>query len=76
MKNGMYYENKMGSIIRITSIKNNMVHITYNGKKKTPIKVEDFQDMIDRGCIYEIWDERRKNTKRYRRIYKSKKWIY
>lgn len=54
MKKGNYYENKMGSVIRITSIKNDMVYVTYNGKKKSPISKNDFQNMIDRGCIYEI----------------------
>ena len=54
MKKGNYYENKMGSVIKITSIKKDMVYITYNGKRKTPINKLDFQSMIDNECIWEV----------------------
>jgi hypothetical protein len=54
MKKNNYYENKMGSVIRITSIKNDVVHITYNGKKKSPISKTDFQALIDNGHIWEV----------------------
>lgn len=51
MKKGNCYVNKMSSVIRITSIKNDMVYITYNGKKKSPIAKGDFEKMITNGFI-------------------------
>lgn len=54
MKKGNHYENKMGSIIEITSIKKDMIHITYNGKRKSPINKTEFQDLIANGHIWEV----------------------
>ena len=54
MKKGNYYKNNMESVIRVTSIKNDMVYVTYNGKRKSPISKVDFQAMIDNGYIWEI----------------------
>ena len=54
MKKGNVYVNKMSSVIRITSIKNGMVYVTYNGKRKSPINEADFQAMIDNGHIWEV----------------------
>ena len=54
MKKGNVYVNKMNSVIRITSIKNDMVYVTYNGKRKSPIDKAGFQTMIDNGHIWEV----------------------
>ena len=54
MKKGNVYVNKMSSVIRITSIKNDMVYVIYNGKRKSPIAKSDFQAMIDNGHIREV----------------------
>ena len=54
MKKGNCYVNKMSSVIRITSIKNDMVYVTYNGKRKSPINKVDFQAMIDNRHIWEV----------------------
>ena len=54
MKKGNVYENKMGSVLKITAIKNDMVYVTYNGKKKSPISKNDFQVMIEKGYIWEV----------------------
>lgn len=51
MKKGNIYENSMGSVIKVTSIKNGMVFITYNGKRKNPIKQEEFEKWIQDGHI-------------------------
>ena len=53
-KKGNVYENKMGSVLKVTAIKNDMVYVTYNGKKKSPIRKIDFQDMIEKGNIWEV----------------------
>ena len=54
MKKGNYYKNNMNSVIRVTSIKNDMVYVTYNGKRKSAISKVDFQAMIDNGHIWEV----------------------
>jgi hypothetical protein len=54
MKKGNVYENKMGSILKVTAIKNDMVYVAYNGKRKSPISKIDFQAMIDDGYIWEV----------------------
>ena len=54
MKKGNVYENKMGSVLKITAIKNDMVYVTYNGKKKYPISKNDFQVMIEKGHIWDV----------------------
>jgi hypothetical protein len=54
MKKGSVYENSMGSTLKITSIKNDMIYVTYNGKRKSPINKLDFQKMINNGYIWEV----------------------
>ena len=54
MKKGNCYVNKFSSVIRITSIKNDMVYVTYNNKGKSPISKTEFQEMIDNGYIWEV----------------------
>lgn len=54
MKKGNKYVNKFSSVVRITFIKNDMVYVTYNNKRKNPISKSDFQAMIDNGYIWEV----------------------
>ena len=54
MKKGNCYVNKMSSVIRITAIKNDMIYVTYNNKRKSPISKVDFKAMIDNGYIWEV----------------------
>ena len=54
MKKGNVYENKMGSVLKITAIKNDMVYVTYNGKKKAPVAKADFDRWINEGIVVEV----------------------
>ena len=54
MKKGNVYENKMGSVLKITSIKNDMVYVTYNGKKKAPVAKAGFERWISFGVVREV----------------------
>lgn len=51
MKKGNVYENSMGSVLKITSIKNDLVFVTYNGKKKSPIEKATFEKWIKDGIV-------------------------
>lgn len=51
MKKGNVYENSMGSTLKITSIKNDMIYVTYNGKRKSPIEKTTFEKWINDGVI-------------------------
>ena len=54
MKKGNVYENKMGSVLKITAIKNDMVYITYNGKKKSPVAKAEFERWINEAVVVEV----------------------
>ena len=54
MKKGNVYENKMGSVLKITAIKNNMVYVTYNGKKKAPVAKTEFERWIKEEIVVEV----------------------
>jgi hypothetical protein len=51
MKKGNVYVNSMDSVIKITSVKNDMVFVAYNGKRKTPIEKSTFEKWINDGVI-------------------------
>ena len=54
MKKGNVYENKMGSVLRVTAIKNDMVYVTYNGKKKAPVAKAEFERWIKEDIVVEV----------------------
>jgi hypothetical protein len=54
MKKGNVYVNSMDSVIKITSVKNDMVFVTYNGKRKSSIEKTTFEKWINDGVIKEI----------------------
>ena len=54
MKKGNVYENKMGSALKITAIKNDVVYFTYNGKKKTPVSKPEFERWINESIVVEV----------------------
>ena len=47
MKKGNLYENNTGSVIKVTSIKNDMVYITYNGRRKPPVAKTNLERWIN-----------------------------
>ena len=54
MKKGNVYENTMGSILKVTSIRNDMVFVSYNGKRKNPIEKTTFEKWVSDGVIKEV----------------------
>ena len=54
MKKGNVYENKMGSVLKITAIKNDMVYVTYNGKKKAPVAKAEVERWINESIVVEV----------------------
>ena len=54
MKKGNVYENNMGSVLKITAIKNDMVYFTYNGKKKAPVSKSEFKRWINESIVVEV----------------------